>query len=233
VTDLVATAINDRWTLLLPEHRACRAEWPTWEAPRLAAMFDRIGPGDVVFDLGAEEGDLPALWATWGADVVCVEPNARVWPNIRTIFEGNDLTIGGWFVGFAGDITAGRQRGGTEGWPPEADGEVIGDHGFCHLWERPDISRITVDDLATLTGLTPSVLTIDVEGSEGRVLAGAAKTLAEARPTVFVSIHPQFMADMHRWYGDTPTTLINYMASLDYKGTHITTDHEEHWRFDG
>jgi hypothetical protein len=61
------TLINGRWPLLLPDHRAARPSWGWWEATRLAAMHHFIQPGDVVYDVGAEEGDFPCLFSTWGA----------------------------------------------------------------------------------------------------------------------------------------------------------------------
>lgn len=230
---MVPTEINERWTLLLPEHRAVRAEWPWWEKPRIAAMHDTIRPGDVVFDIGAEEGDLPCLWATWGATVHMFEPNARVWPNMRVIFEANGYRPGGWFVGFAGDVDEPAKDGyedyGSEGWPQVAYGPVIGDHGFCHLWERPDIPKVTIDTYVAHTGAVPNVITVDVEGSELRVMRGAANTLVEHKPTVFVSVHPAFMNQM---YGEEPQQLHDFMWKHGYDGTFIVEDHEHHWRYD-
>jgi hypothetical protein len=134
---MIPTAINGRddWTLLLPEHRHFRREWPWFEAGRLHAMRHFIGDGDVVFDIGAEEGDFPALWATWGAEVVLVEPNDRVWPNIRAIFEANDLghRVLATFSGFAGPEPRDLPEQSwlhVDGWPNSAYGAVIGDHGF-------------------------------------------------------------------------------------------------------
>ena len=105
---MIPTYINDRWVLILPEHRHDRPEWPWWEATRLAAMYHFIGEGDVVYDIGAEEGDFPALFAKWGAQVVLVEPNPLVWPNIKAIFDANELShmVIGSFVGFASDTNA-------------------------------------------------------------------------------------------------------------------------------
>lgn len=248
------TMINERWGLLLPEHRAARPEWPVWEKERLASMRDRIGPGDVVLDVGAEEGDFPALWASWGADVVMVEPNPRVWPNIRTIFEANHLErrVRGTWVGFCGDRTRvtdnmdwiaehdGRvdplmyPNGRVPAWPRCAYGPVIGDHGFLVLPERPDCPVVTADFLASYYG-PPTVITIDVEGAELTVLRGAHELLSGeigSRPTVFVSIHIDLPWIDEKYPGDTGDKVREYMAAHGYTATHLATDHEEHWRFD-
>lgn len=229
MTEMRLVEINGRWPLLLPEHRAARPEWPYWEATRLAAMRHHIAASDVVFDIGAEEGDFPALWASWGADVVLVEPNPRVWPNIRAIWRANNLEarLRGTFVGFAASqSTAVELRTGAD-WPDCADGEVIGDHGFLNLAERSGNQCVTIDELAVVFG-PPSVITMDVEGAEVEVLHGALHTLRSHRPKVFVSVHPDFMRDM---YGREPIELYDLMDSFDYRRTFLATDHETHEMF--
>lgn len=231
---MVETMVNGRWPLLLPEHRAARPEWPWWEAGRLAAMHHHLGPGDVVYDVGSEEGDFPALFASWGCEVALIEPNPRVWPNIRAIFEANGLRPLAWWVGFAAAETAMTERhdfgewlsGGATPWPRCAYGEIIGDHGFLTLWERPEVPRLTLDLLAQVTK-PPTAITIDVEGAELQVLLGARHLLATARPKVWVSVHPDFMPQ----YGDEAGQLYALMESLDYERTFIATDHETHEMF--
>lgn len=240
---MIETEINGRWTLMLPEHRAAREQWRLenggWEPERLAAMADVIGPGHVVYDIGAEEGDLPALWASWGADVVLVEPNPRVWPNMKVIFEGNNLTdrLRGFFVGFAGDFERdytpeflAENVGDGVGWPLCANGPVIGDHGFLVLPERPDVAVTTIDSLSARYG-PPTDITIDVEGAELTVLRGAKQTLLTNKPDVFVSVHIDLPWMDEKFPGDTRDAVLAYMSSVGYEGTHLATDHEEHWVF--
>lgn len=187
--------------------------------------------GGCVFDIGTEEGDFPALWASWHNDVVLFEPNARVWPNVKAIFDANGLAPLATFAGFASETDGDRDVEflggiGTSApvWPSSAGGPVIGDHGFCNLAERDDIPRLTIDTVAKLT-VNPTAITIDVEGAELRVLRGAERTLREARPLVWVSVHPEFMRDM---YGDTVGELWLFMNDLGYERTFLTQDHEVH-----
>lgn len=236
MTELRRTMINGRWPLLLPEHRAARPEWPWWEATRLAAMASVVGRGDVVWDVGAEEGDLPALWATWGAQVVLAEPNPRVWPNIALVWKANGLPdpLACW-VGFLGDAISNPDDAlpRLDPWPLCALGEVIGDHGFCQLGERPDLPMITIDRLVDLGVPAPTVLTLDVEGSELHVLRGAFSTLQHHRPHVFVSIHPEFM--QHHYgiaEGITEVRSLMHRAGYDTdRHQFLAIDHEHHWWF--
>lgn len=238
---MIPTLLNGQWPLKLPEHRAARPQWsnpPYWEPERIGAMHDCIIPGDIVYDCGAEEGDMPALWALWGADVVAIEPNPRVWPNIRAIFDANDLQarMRGWFVGFVGDTLRDRpewdtQFAGTGTWPECAYGDVIGDHGFLVIPERPDCPVTTIDALAELHS-PPTVITIDVEGAELSVLRGAHRTLLENRPRVFVSVHQDMPWIDEKFPGDTGEKVAEYMHAHGYEGSDLALDHELHqeWR---
>jgi FkbM family methyltransferase len=230
------TLINEKWTLILPDHRADRPEWPWWECERLASMHNVLeGGGHTVFDIGAEEGDFPALWSSWGNDVVLFEPNPRVWPNIRAIWEANDLKMPlDWHVGFASDHNAVAVNSDAidpnhdreqDGWPECAYGPLIGDHGFFNLWERNDVSSATIDLMASLHPCT--VITMDIEGAELVALRGARATLMTKRPLVWVSIHPFFMDP----FGYTDADLHDYMAECGYAGEMLASNHEEHWLF--
>lgn len=234
MTEMEWIAVNDRWPLLLPDYRAARPEWPWWEAQRLAAMYHHVGPGDVVYDIGAEEGDFPALWASWGADVVLFEPNERVWPNIRAIFEGNRLVSRLWavHVGFAGaESRHSDDYKLLQGWPEAAFGPLIGDHAFCNLSERPDLDVVTIDECwAELGAPPPSVITMDVEGSEFEVLYGAISTIALHRPKVFVSIHQEFAREMYG-HEDVTKLILGFMEGAGYESQFLCTDHEAHWMF--
>jgi FkbM family methyltransferase len=245
MTDAVHTRINGQWELYLPPHRAARPEWETgWERERLDSMHKHLGEGDVIIDVGAEEGDLPALWATWGCEVVLVEPNARVWPNIRAVWEMNELPKArGWFRGFAADTTdvSPPNRSPDDGacastfgdvWPLCAFGEVIGDHGFSHLAQESDaIPRVKLDDLCEAIGVYPTAITMDVEGSELRVLRGAHWILKACRPLVWVSVHTDlpWMRDMYP--GEGRDYVLKYMSFMEYRAEWLATDHEEHWLF--
>lgn len=239
MTKMMSTLINGKWALILPEHRAVRPEWKTgWEVERIDAMHEFLKPGMSIIDVGAEEGDMPALWASWGCDVFVVEPNPKVWPNIRAIWDHNDLKpLIGYFVGFASASEEGVTNHSEDDlrmvspvdpdWPVCAFGPLIGDHGFRHLAQERDVTPQAPIDVLLQRGPIDCI-TMDIEGSELRALTGARYTLTDYHPEVFVSVHEEVMLEL---YGDTPAQLHGYMESLGYKGTHLATDHEAHWQY--
>ena len=244
MAEMVRTLLNGKWWMTLPEHRAARPEWYTskgWERLRLDAMSAAIRPGDVVVDVGAEEGDMSALCAKWAGlegGMILIEPNPRVWPNIKAIWDHNDdlAPVVDWFVGFASAETildppndnVTYRAGDRDGWPECAYGPVIGDHGFRHLAQEADATpQTTLDEIIhTPGGPTVDVVTMDIEGAEFEALKGAYSVLRNDRPIVFVSIHPAFLWDLYR---TTPDEVHEWMHNLGYRGRLITIDHEEHW----
>ncbi len=232
--------INQRWPIVLPIDRA--EQWDIWHASggwereRLDAVHAAFTTvhGDnppCVYDIGAELGDLTGLYATWGARIVAVEPTPGMWPHIREVFELNNIAehIAGCFVGFcAAESTTGWDRDFVAGpWPAWSRGARRSDPGFGHLNETPG-DRVTLDELVATIGEPPSIVTVDVEGSELEVLRGAVWTLSMHRPDVFVSIHPDFMADR---YGQTPVELHDWMEQAGYESVFLAEDHEEHFHY--
>lgn len=233
--------INGKWNLVLPSHRETM-DWENWESERLDSMHAHLDEGDVIFDVGAEEGDLPALWASWGCEVVCFEPGVKYWPNIKSIWESNHLPpMKGYFVGFASDKTDlnPKNRDLTEvgttpdgRWPSVADGRLWSESDFRHLAQQATESpQTTIDDYVKATGIVPQALTIDVEGSEFRVLKGARNTLKNNDVKVWVSIHIDRPWVDEFYGGFTSADVVAYMKGLGYQAEHLITDHEEHWRF--
>jgi len=182
------------------------------------------------------------LWAGPTGAIVVIEPNPRVWPNARAIWSHNEglAPIVDYFVGFAAadtelfpvndDITHVSMDMG--GWPLCAYGDVIGDHGFRHLAQEADATpRTTLDDLllgSRAKGRTVDVITIDIEGAEYEALKGAREVLQRHRPTVFVSVHPEFMRDMFKQH---PDELHTFMDSVGYHSRLLNVDHEWHYEY--
>lgn len=207
---------------MLPDHRAARDSWDRWEFQRLQSMHSNLSDKDRILYIGAEEGDLAALCSSWGADVILIEPNNRVWPNIKAIWEANNLKTPLSFAGFAGK----EDKGGEiiRGFPEWANGELIGDHAFKTLWEYPELPVITIDTINEKYPLT--AITLDVEGAEWEVLRGGEKTMHTTKPKIWLSGHPEFQFAQYNLYLNDLRGWL--MHEFGYKETLLDYQHEVH-----
>ena len=227
--------MNERWTFVLPDHVADWDAMSMWERERNESMEEHLHKGMVLYDIGAEHGAQSAIYQSFVGpeNMVLIEPSAYFWPNIRLIWEHNDLAtplatvealIGDKDV--AGDFYALYKRG----WPPGAGGPEAPARSYAYIHDPGTSQGIPQWKLDTLAPLIapPDAITIDVEGAELLVLKGAEGVLTHHRPLVWVSVHPDML---ERDYGTTAKDLRSFMASLGYKGSHLATDHEEHHLF--
>lgn len=237
-----------RWPVVLPAYRVEQAHVSAnWEEGRLLSMHSHLKAGDVLYDVGAEHGDISSAYASWlgpEGGVVLVEGSDRFWPVIKATFEANGFTPEACWAGFASDVDTPEElrtpswadpmftRGGE--WPSWADGEPEPFHGFKSLVEsKQTIPNIRFDTLATMCR-PPDALTIDVEGAEARVLRGSERILREHKPIVWVSLHPEMVSfDYPEWDGmtaeDVTPWFVDFMASFGYVSHFIEKNHEHHW----
>jgi len=239
MVEMVKTLLNGKYEIILPKHRADRPEWHTekgWEKARLDHIHSTTKPGDVVYYVGAEEGDMCGLLASWGAELVMFEPNDRVSPNIKAIWDSNGFKPPmAYFEGFAANETddKGKFPFTYHGFPHSANGEVIGDHGFKELaYEGDVVPQIKIDDMlehldkeGVAEKHAPDMITMDVEGSEFEVLKGAEQTIRKYKPRIYLSLHPEFLFRMYGVYGHD---VRQWIIDLGYKETLLAYDHEVH-----
>ena len=235
MTEAVEVVMGKHWRVKVPEHRS-HTPWDIWEIDRLQSMHKNIKPGNIVFDVGSEEGDMSALYALWGATVVPFEPNPLVWPCFRLTWESNNLAPPAhYFVGFAANETSLNppellddiKLPEKDGWPGCAYLPVISDHGFRNETERGnDTPKIKLDEFADKHDVFPDAITMDVEGAEFEVLKGAETILRLHKPLVWVSLHPEFIIDKYPY---KPYEVHMWMWKYGYMGTLLDTQHEHHW----
>ena len=232
MTEMVKALLNGEWEMVLPKHRAERPEWYTekgWEKPRLKSMHDGLGKGDVVYYVGAEEGEMSALCQIWGAEVVLFEPNPKVWSHMPAIWEANNLKLPlACIPAFASDQINNLFRIYKNEFPPEAAQAVEAAHGFKELYlEGDNYGQITIDSCVFDHGIEPpTAITIDVEGSEWKVLGGAHHVLKKYKPKIWLSGHPEFM--FHQ-YGRYLAELRHWLIEeFGYEETLLDYQHEAH-----
>ena len=235
MTEMVRAVINGEFEIMLPKHRADRPDWyqPNgWEKARLKSMHENIGKGDVVYYVGAEEGEMPALCQMWGAEVVLFEPNPKVWSHFPLLWSANNLKMPlASIPGFASDKDNSLERIYYSEWPPEVNDIIEAAHGFKELqYEADNYGQTKIDTLVYEKGMKPpTAISLDVEGSEGRVLAGAEKVMKEFRPKIWLSGHPEFMI---RYFHEDLHHLRQFIKDIGYKETLLDYQHEVHFYYE-
>lgn len=142
---------------------------------RLNACF--VGPGDLVFDVGAHVGDRTASFRRLGARVVTLEPQPRVFRALRLI-HGRDtqVTLRPEAVGDAmREIVFHLNTQNPT--VSTASNELIeaapnAQEWAGQVWDKTiRVPVVTLDHLIATHG-RPAFIKIDVEGHEAAVLAG-------------------------------------------------------------
>lgn len=223
------------YELVLPQPLASWDVFGCWERERVHSMRDHLKPGMVLYDVGAEQGWQSIVYATMVGpeNMVLIEPSPEFWPNIKATWERNyasppKAVFDGLFSDQSTDLLTLEGRRFNV-WPKASDGPLIDRNKYQYIHEHADeVRQIRLDDFVAASRVVPQAITIDVEGAELLVLKGAAETLAARHPLVWVSIHPDLMA---KDYNTTPAELYEFMANFGYTGTHLATDHEQHWLF--
>ncbi len=235
MTEMVKAILNEEFEMILPKHRADRPEWYTeigWERKRLKSMHDNLSINDVIYYVGGEEGEMVALCQIWGAETVIFEPNPKVWSHYPLIWKANNLknpTV--CIPGFASDKNNNLTRIYYNEFPPEADAPIEAAHGFKELqYEADKYGQTKIDTLVYEKGLKPPTgISLDVEGSEWRVLGGAEKVMREFRPKIWLSGHPEFMI---MYWKEYLYDLRQFIKGIGYTEHLIDYQHEVHFYYE-
>lgn len=150
--------------------------WRLAAQARFYAGF--MGPGDVVFDIGAHVGNRSLAMARTGARVVALEPQAlfhglltRIMPATVTV-----LPLAAGAAAKPGVLAISRRHPTVSSLAPGFRDAVGRTEGFRHVaWDASQPVEITtLDALIAAHGL-PAFIKIDVEGHEAEVLAGLGR----------------------------------------------------------
>lgn len=176
---------------------------------QLAEKFAR--PGAVVWDIGANAGELSFFAASLGADVVSFEPDDFNVTLLRRTKEANpDLSvtiIQRAVTDACGEIGfAVPERGRCTG---TIDGVGYGTQ-LGGVRERRTVKCVTLDDMLVRYA-APTFVKCDVEGAEALVLKGASKLLTEVRPVIAMEVRASTEGEVaailsaHRYSFFTPS----------------------------
>lgn len=240
---LTATDEQAEWdyTLILNEPLASWDVFSYWEDERIQSMKTHLTKNDILFDIGAEVGWCSIVYASMVSpqNMVLIEPTMQFWGNIEAIWNKNcdHLPKATAQVLFSDkDVTYDKDRktnmkvGGFIKTPDFIIDKMayryIHDN-TKHELDKP-IREMKLDTFVKTTGIVPTALTMDTEGSEYLILKGAEETLRNNNLKVWVSIHDDLGV---RDYGKTPDDTIALLNSFGYSGEYLATDHESHYFF--
>lgn len=214
------------YQLMLPEPLANWDVFDYWEVERVESMSLNLDQSDILFDVGAEHGWMSVVFSKF-CQVFLIEPTKEFWPNIYQTWKANKCEAP---IGCYSGLMSNKTDDKTYNlflWPKESKGKLIDQNKYEYINQQSGgIKQMKLDDLVKRSGITPTALTIDVEGAELEVLKGAKKTLIENNLKVWVSIHPDLML---KGFDHEPDHIHDFMEELGYKGEHLATDHEQHW----
>jgi len=239
--------INKKYKINLLKHRADFYRDRIWEKERLDSMHKHLNKHDVMYYIGAEQGEMPALCQMWGTQVYLFEPNYSAWRSIYETWKINKLDRPkGLFAMFVGQETELEPKNpdkdfvGYKGWeletdvnskfnnwPKHAQFDLTEESKFSELHNEPDgLPIVCIDDVAAHAERGPTAMSIDVEGSEFEVLKGAENTLLTYKPKIWLSIHPTFLKD---YWKTTENQVLKYLVDIGYDYTLLADEHEKHY----
>lgn len=157
----------------------------SYELKQQQVFGDVLKDGNIVFDVGAHVGFYSLLAAEVvgpSGKVFAFEPNQRNFDYLEWHIKHN-----GYRNTFPFQVAVSNHNG-------RAYFDEAADSAQGHLTHNPEgaigVQSISLDTFIEQKKLpAPTVLKIDVEGAELRVLQGAANTLKNHKPIIFLSTH--------------------------------------------
>ena len=143
----------------------------SFEHESIRAWVDKCKEGATVLDIGAYTGLYGIAAARKGANVVCFEPNARVFDRLEENIRLNnvDITVYNCAVGAECGSVSMKTNPGVK---LTSGGKVT---------KGGDIPQVTIDSLCLED---VSAIKIDVEGYELNVLMGGLETIEKYSPLI-------------------------------------------------
>jgi FkbM family methyltransferase len=158
-------------------------------------LKETVQPGDVLVDIGAHVGYVSCVAAALGAVVFAAEIQPTLIPMIQLNAALNDLWTVHPFCVEIGDrmgIATTLRVNPSPGMRGSV-GEVAESEYPATSPNHDSIPRLTLD--ALFTGRPPpAIVKVDVEGAEGRVLAGAGQMIRAGETRFVVEVHAQQLA---------------------------------------
>jgi FkbM family methyltransferase len=183
------------------------------EASSLRHVRDYVHPGSRVIDVGAHVGFFTQRFATWvGPEgrVIALEPEPINFERLVRRLDRTGLASRVEAVNAAAVESSGRYFLRVDPWHP-------GDHQLAT--DGLSVPGIALDRLVDRDDRRPlSLMKIDVQGAEARVLTGATETIRSLRPSLLVEVDDGRL----RGQGSSAEGLLGLLASLGYTPQHLS-----------
>lgn len=185
-------AINGVTYRVDPHHRQRLGQ--DYDAPVAAFLRERVKPGALCLDVGANVGVYVLQFAHWSGptgQVVAFEPN----PSARVILEKHVRINGLEERVTIVEAAVGEASGEGILYAAEADGmSRLGEpnKALAASVQQITVPVVTLDEYCRLASLDPDWLFIDIEGFEIAALCGARKLIERGRGQlgIVVEMHP-------------------------------------------
>lgn len=173
----------------------------------LGFFFGKLKPCETFYDIGGFRGAYSAAAKVKSGTDISVhlfEPlkkNAEAIQRICQLNAFDDFKINPLAVSDGDPFSAGVN---------EQDAMLrLGDENAI---ASAEFSSITLDDYVAGGNPPPTIIKLDVDGFELRVLRGARKCLSQNHPRLWVEVHPQFLSRQ----GSSADAVLNFLREAGY-----------------
>jgi FkbM family methyltransferase len=186
-----------------------------WDAQHLEVLTKLVRPGSTVIDVGANVGFYTRRFAEWvrpGGEVIAIEPEEMNFLTLKRVIARRGL------VNVLGIQAVASEAAGSlllqkNPFHP-ADHRIAETPGVGTNENCVEVRAVTIDDVLRGRGWPKvSLMKIDVQGAEERVLRGATSTLRELRPSVFMEVDEAAL----RLMGSSAESVLDLMLSCRYE----------------
>jgi FkbM family methyltransferase len=178
------------------------------EAPHISLLSAMVAPGTHIIDVGAFHGFFTIKFGQWVSApgrVIAIEPEPENYGRLERVVAEAGLNDRVETVQAAVAERSGELR--LELNPLYPVDHKLGEEGIR-------VNALTIDDLLEARGWpVVSLMKIDVQGAEERVLAGALRTISTYHPALFVEVSDQTLAR----YGSSSEHLMGTLVERGYR----------------
>jgi FkbM family methyltransferase len=197
-----------------------------WDADHLEALAKLVRPGATVIDVGANVGFYTRRFAEWvrpGGEVIAIEPEEVNFASLKRVISRRGLVNVLGIQAVASESAGSSYLQKNPFHPADhriAETAKVAANGQCdgttapHQGSCVKVKAVTIDGVLRERGWPKvSLIKIDVQGAEERVLRGALGALRELRPAVFMEVDEAALRAM----SSSAESVLELMVSCRYE----------------